>query len=199
MPQRSRPRRAQSRGRGGRRWSPLRPRACGPRPCRERGSTGARPMARTPWCGGSAARPTTPSGGVVGWPTPSGPRNRVGRSAMQTGTSNQGRWRRRTTASRPCRSRISRPQWRHRVQSRVLSTWMSQCPSSVLCVERTRPSGPCSGTCRLASIAPLTMHRCRDHLTRVLPRSMRPVAHHGSSGRAKNLLLTASRSGMVQV
>jgi hypothetical protein len=122
--------------------------------------------------------------GVLGWPTPSEPRNRVGRSATQTGTSNQGRWRRRTTASRPCRSRISRPQWRHRVPSRVLSTWMSQCPWSVLCMERTRPSGPCSGTCRLVSIAPLTVHRCRDHLTRVLPRSMRPVAHHGSSGRA---------------
>ena len=57
----------------------------------------------------------------------------------------QRQMRRCTTASHPCRSRISRPQRRHWTPSRVLSTRMSQCPCSVLCVERTRTSGTFSG------------------------------------------------------
>ena len=83
---------------------------------------------------------------VVGLPAQYGHRYRLGRNSTNTGPSNKGRWRRQTTASNPCSSRISRPQWRHRVPSKGLSTRMSQCPCSVLCVETMRTSGKFSGT-----------------------------------------------------
>ena len=124
---------------------------------------------------------------VVGWPVQEGQRYRLGRSSTQTSTSNTGRWRRRTTASHPCRSRISRPQRRHRVPARVLSTRMSQGPGSGRGVERTRISGKSHGPCRRWSIVTPTGHLGRDHLPRVLPRAIRPGAHHGSSGRANIL------------
>src|SRR5919204_613145 len=124
---------------------------------------------------------------VVGVSVQSGQRYRLGRISIQTGTSNSGRWRRRTTASHPCRSRISRPQRRPRVPSRGLSTRMSQCPCAVLWVERTRTSGTFSGTCMRSSLATPPVHLGRDHRPTVLPRSIIPVAHHGSSGRTPNI------------
>jgi hypothetical protein len=83
---------------------------------------------------------------VVGLPAQYGHRYRLGRISTKTATSNKGRWRRRTTASSPCRSRMSRPQRWHRVPSALLSTRMDQCACSVRCVERTRTSGKFSGT-----------------------------------------------------
>ena len=46
----------------------------------------------------------------------------------------------------------------------------------------------------MLSIAIPTVNLGRDHLTRVLPRSIILVAHHGSSGRAKLLTILNAMS-----
>jgi hypothetical protein len=113
----------------------------------------------------------SPRGVVVGLPAQEGQRYRWGRISTQTDTSKRGRWRRRTAVSHPCRARIARPQRRHWAPATVLSTQMRQCPGSRLCVERTRTSGTCSGTCMQVSLATPPVNLCLDHLTRTLPRS----------------------------